>query len=399
MENEKKLDIRIIAYAYVGEGISGGDRIFIECTKRWAIKGHLIKIYSSKEGFELCQRYGISDLSNINFTFWASPRSNKFNIAPLYIFRTIQACTSIIRKKMPREFENCLIYSASDFWPDSVPAWLIKIKNKNTKWIASMYAFAPNPFTDPNRAYIKGVGLLTKTIVYYLSQQPIYWLIKKYADMVFVTNELDRKKFICKRLPSDKVIAIMGGVDIKTSNKVPTPQQKSYDAVFIGRFNPQKGVLELIDIWKYVCERKKGAKLAILGSGELEKQVRDKIKRYHLDNNVILYGFMDGIEKIEIIKTSKIVLHPSVCDSGGMAPCEAMACGLPGISFDLESLKTYYPKGMLKTPCFNLKAFAKNIVQLLDDEKLYTKTQNDAIEFALGWDWDKRAEDILDSIK
>jgi glycosyltransferase involved in cell wall biosynthesis len=53
-----------------------------------------------------------------------------------------------------------------------------------------------------------------------------------------------------------------------------------------------------------------------------------------------------------------------------MAAWEAMACGLPGVSFDLPALRTYYPKGMLKTPCYDLKAFAENILKLLNDEIL-----------------------------
>ena len=82
-----------------------------------------------------------------------------------------------------------------------------------------------------------------------------------------------------------------------------------------------------------------------------------------------------------------------------MAACEAMAWGLPGVSFDLEALKTYYPKGMLKTPCFDFKAFAEKIVKLLKDEELYQKTKQDALEWAAEWDWDRRANQVLETMK
>ena len=45
-----------------------------------------------------------------------------------------------------------------------------------------------------------------------------------------------------------------------------------------------------------------------------------------------------------------MVVHPAIFDSGGMAAAEAMAWGLPGVSFDLPALKTYYPQGMIKNP-------------------------------------------------
>ena len=123
----------------------------------------------------------------------------------------------------------------------------------------------------------------------------------------------------------------------------------------------------------------------------LEEEFEEKISKYGLENNIAFFGFKDGVEKLKIFKDSKVVVHPAIYDSGGMAACEAMACGLPGVSFDLPALKTYYPKGMLKTPCYDLKRLRRNILKLLNDEKLYERTAKDALEWAKEWDWDKRA--------
>jgi len=69
------------------------------------------------------------------------------------------------------------------------------------------------------------------------------------------------------------------------------------------------------------------------------------------------------------------------------------------VRFDLPALRTYYPKGMLKTPCYDLKAFAENILKLLNDAELYEKTAKDALNWAKEWDWDRRAEELLDCLK
>ena len=241
-------------------------------------------------------------------------------------------------------------------------------------------------------------------MLYYLTQMPIYWIIKRYADMVFVTSQPDVEKFVTKKRSRDKVGIIRGGVDIRPSEEylssghiIPVEERK-YDAVFVGRFHPQKGVLELVDIWKTVCEKRPEAKLAIIGIGSQEDEIKKKIETLNLKNNIELLGFKDGMEKFEIFKQSKIVVHPATYDSGGMAACEAMAWGLPGVSFDLEALKTYYPKGMLKTPCYDLGAFAKHIIRLLEDRQVYEKTQEEAITWAKEWNWDKRAEEILRNV-
>jgi glycosyltransferase involved in cell wall biosynthesis len=133
--------------------------------------------------------------------------------------------------------------------------------------------------------------------------------------------------------------------------------------------------------------------------GDLEGEVLRRIKQYGLEKNIVLFGFKDGLEKLKIFKDSLVVVHPAIYDSGGMAACEAMACGLPGVSFDLDALKTYYPNGMIKTPCFDLRKFATNILKLAHDDCLYDHTRREALELANEWDWDNRASELLRAVQ
>jgi glycosyltransferase involved in cell wall biosynthesis len=82
-----------------------------------------------------------------------------------------------------------------------------------------------------------------------------------------------------------------------------------------------------------------------------------------------------------------------------MAPVEAMACGLPLISFDLSKLRVLHPKGVVRIPCYDLNAFAEGIIRLLEDEKSYARIREEALEFAAEWDWDKRANMLIRTIK
>jgi glycosyltransferase involved in cell wall biosynthesis len=137
----------------------------------------------------------------------------------------------------------------------------------------------------------------------------------------------------------------------------------------------------------------------VIGDGHLAVEVREKITRLGLSANVDLLGFRDGEEKFEIFKQSKLMVHPATYDSGGMAAAEGMAWGLPGVSFDLEALKTYYPKGMVKVPCFDEEAFAGAILRLLGDTAFYWEQAADAHALIVDvWDWRKRAEKVFRSL-
>ena len=86
-------------------------------------------------------------------------------------------------------------------------------------------------------------------------------------------------------------------------------------------------------------------------------------------------------------------------DSGGMAAAEAMAWGLPGVSFDLESLKSYYPAGMLKTKCFDHQQFADNIIRLFQNNNLYQKKSLKAKKLIeTTWSWSTRTKTIYHKI-
>jgi glycosyltransferase involved in cell wall biosynthesis len=389
-------NINFIANMITGT-ISGGDRIWIECAKRWLKSGYNINIFTNEKGIEMGKYYGLLDA---NYILWSSKKFDKSSFTIKYLARTITGCRNFLREL--KIDDNSIIYSTSDFWPDSLPAYFLKCRNKNLKWIAGFFLFAPFPLRkdSPYKGSKWFIGLF-----YWITQLPVYWIIKKKADVVFVTSEPDVKKFVTGKRQKTKVIVIKGGVDLKESDKylsskfiIPVDKRK-YDSCFVGRLHYQKGVLKLIDIWRNVVNIKKDALLAIIGAGPLEEEIKTKIKKNNLIKNIDFLGFKDGEEKFEIFKQSKIVVHPATYDSGGMAAAEALAWGLPGVSFDLESLKTYYPKGILKVSCYNEEEFAGDIIKLLEDENLYDKVSREAIGLAHDWNWDKRATEILEEVE
>jgi glycosyltransferase involved in cell wall biosynthesis len=221
-----------------------------------------------------------------------------------------------------------------------------------------------------------------------------YPIIRRWSDVIYVNNNLDLERIRSDGVSRDRTLVIGGGVDVELSDSVPSAGALEYDAVFVGRFHPQKGVLELVDIWQRVCQTLPQARLVMIGNGPLEEAVAQKIQRRGLEGSIHLVGFKDGVEKIRIFRQSRIVLHPALYDSGGMAAAEAMVCGLPGVSFDLPALRTYYPKGMLKAQ--DQEEFARHIVHLLSDDETYRDVSREAQTWARSWDWRQVSQRLLE---
>ncbi|MCL4487295.1 MAG: glycosyltransferase family 4 protein [Chloroflexi bacterium] len=389
------LNIHIIANATIGSEMSGGDRIFIECARRWAAWGHRVHVYVWEEGYALCRKNG---LDGVTYHVWRIGPLKELGFALPYFFRTLRGLIGALRVARDAAGPS-VVYSASDFWPDSLPG-LAMAHHLNAPWIAALYLFAPNPFKGFRGSHREGYRLpAPRTVLYYLSQKPVDGLITRCARAVFVTSEPDRQIYVRRGFNPDSVVAVKGGVDIAEARRTPAAEPNKYAAVFVGRFHPQKGVLELVDIWDRVRQSKANARLAVIGVGALEQQMRQEIERRGLGANVDFLGFKDGEAKYRIVKSSRVFLHPAVYDSGGMAAVEAMACGLPAVGFDLPALKTYYPQGMLKAPIGDTAAFARRVLDLLDDPALYARTSADALCLAEQWDWDRRAAEILEKVK
>lgn len=298
--------------------------------------------------------------------------------------------------------DETLVYSASDFWMDTFPTVLLKIRYPSVKWIATWYQTAPNPFKGFVETGKREGKYRLSAFYYWFSQLPVKPLIKYFANYVIVNNEDERKQFI-ELDKKNRVIVLIGAVrlnDIDNYLKNHGGGEKIFDAVFQGRFHPQKGVTELVEIWKKVVDKIPNAKLAMIGDGPLMEGVKSQIVKYGLQKNIKLFGYVfDGDEKYRIFAKSKIVVHPAFYDSGGMASAEAMAFGIPCVGFNLKSYKSYYPRGMVKVGAGDLNAFAETIVKLLRETQFRTRIGGEAEEMIRkNWAWEKRALQILDKL-
>lgn len=383
-----KPKIIIFALAATGNGISGGDRIFMEFARAWS-KFADITIYTSQAGVRMAKQSHLPKVIKIQTIF--IPDLLKKIFIGEYIWKIIFGIQ--LGLSMPIKNIN-LIYSASEFWMDALPAALGKLRSgRGLTWSASWYQTAPNPMQG-----FYGGRYRISALFYWLVQLPMKPIIEKLADKVLVNNVTETSQF------GKKAVVVLGAVDtekiteFKKSHKnfKPVPER----AVFQGRFHPQKGVVEMIKIWKLVVDKLQNAKLVMLGDGPLMQDVKAQIAKFKLQKNVELRGFMfDGFEKYKVFSQSQLVVHPALYDSGGMASAEAMAFGSPCVGYALPAYISYYPEGMQKVPIDDQKAFAAAIVYLFKNGKARFRLGKKAVRMIeSSWSWKMRSKQIYESI-
>ncbi|MBL8994688.1 MAG: glycosyltransferase, partial [Spirochaetia bacterium] len=362
------------AYDAAKVGKSGGDNILYESLGAWNRK----KIFSSIEMISCSSGARVIphflETRNIRLREFPTP-AWLYSILPLLFTWKVLAATCLLFRLRPGK--ETILFSSSDIFPDTVPAFLTKLFFPKTKWVAAFYFFAPKP-GSPEWSY-RGLAGNLRGLFYFLSQKVCYRLIRFGADRVLACNEIDRLRFIKDGYPADRIHSIYGGVRLSEAEAVPEPAEKKLHAVFMARFHPQKGPKEAVEIWRRVVDRIPSASLGMIGNGPEEESVKKAIASLGLEANIRLFGFRDGADKYAILKSARLFLHPALYETGGMAAAEGMAAGLPVIAFDHPGFDYCYPKGILRIePVGDLEKMADAVVSLLKHEDRYRSLRAEA---------------------
>ena len=96
---------------------------------------------------------------------------------------------------------------------------------------------------------------------------------------------------------------------------------------FIGRYVAQKNPLFLIDIFSEIVKRQENAVLVMIGFGELEEKMMNKINAYGLSECIQNMGRRDDIK--QFYNAFDAFLLPSLYEGMPVVGVEAQCCGLP----------------------------------------------------------------------
>ncbi len=177
----------------------------------------------------------------------------------------------------------------------------------------------------------------------------------------FYSKELRKSKCKCKFIPN-----IVDELPPKCS----TLQEKRL--ISVGRLSPEKGYLDLLNIYNQLVKNHPDWVLDIIGDG-VEKEKLDKyIKSHDLEGKVTLHGFQkkDYIDKM--LQSSSIYLMTSYTESFGIVLIEAMSHGLPCIAFSsAEGARELIDSGrngyLINNR--NSEAFIKKVEDLMEDRE------------------------------
>lgn len=94
----------------------------------------------------------------------------------------------------------------------------------------------------------------------------------------------------------------------------------------VGRFVEQKNHSFLIDVFYKCYEQNNNYKLLLVGTGELEEFIKEKVRSLGIENNVIFAGFQSNVN--DYMHAMDLFVFPSLFEGLGLVLVEAQANGL-----------------------------------------------------------------------
>lgn len=203
----------------------------------------------------------------------------------------------------------------------------------------------------------------------------IFWLLAKYMrwNMCRYVSKLDALILLTQKDSDDwKKLAKTYVIPNPISFYPEKPADLNHkQVIMVGRYNDAKGYDYLIPAWEIVHMRHPDWILQVYGSGELHDDVVRWIEERNLGDSIVLNEPTSNI--MEKYLESSICVLSSRYEGFSLVILEAMACGVPVVSFDCP----HGPRNIihdeedgLLIEYLNIQELANGICRLINDNHL-----------------------------
>ncbi|MGG1241331.1 N-acetyl-alpha-D-glucosaminyl L-malate synthase BshA [Bacillus cabrialesii] len=350
----KKLKIGITCYPSVG----GSGIIATELGKQLAEKGHEIHFITSSIPFRLNTYH-----PNIHFHEVEVNQYAVFKYPPYDL--TLASKIAEVAER-----ENLDIIHAHYALPHAVCAYLAKqMLKRNIGIVTTLHGtditvlgYDPS-LKDLIRFAIEASDRVTAVSSALAAET--YDLIKPEKKIETIYNFIDERVYLKKNTAA-----------IKEKHGI-LPDEKV--VIHVSNFRKVKRVQDVIRVFRNIAGKTK-AKLLLVGDGPEKSTACELVRKYGLENQVLMLGNQDRVEELYSISDLKLLLSEK--ESFGLVLLEAMACGVPCIGTNIGGIPEVIKNNVsgFLVDVGDVAAATARAMSILEDEQLSKRFTYAAME-------------------
>lgn len=374
------MNVAIVMNTYEDSAESGGFVHLFQSVKRW---GFDVTVFGPQEARARVTRE-LPAAAFIAIPHWDGWTKSR---AISYALRTAAAVATLPRRL--RRFDA--IYTLSQSLPDLLPA-VIADKGKT---VAQVFHLQPLPWKRP--------GNLLNNVIAYTNEAIGVALVRSLVrNVVVLTSDIEPALRLTPRV---RVTRVGSGTWTIPTDRFVDEAQRRQMAVYVGRLHPAKGLDDVVDAWARVHACLPNATLALVGTGDdaYVASLKSRIASLNLSSTVHFTGFVPEEEKARTIASARAFVTASREEGWGIAVAEALALGVPCVTYDLPVFREIFSEGRIGVPVGDIEGLANGIVALLRDDSLHAafSARGRDLAGALSWDSvaDREKEAILCAVR
>lgn len=213
-------------------------------------------------------------------------------------------------------------------------------------------------------------GISVKSVAYLLAgmkARHIFWVSKSAFEGYCFSKLFEKKSSILYNIID---------VDKLYKRMELDANEYGHDVIFLGRLTTPKNPERLMRVCAKAVERKSDIKIAVVGTGELEKETQDLCAELGLQNNVQFWGFQGN--PLKMLHDAKVMIMTSRWEGTPMCALEAMALGVPIVSTPVDGLKDLVRDGENGFLSENDDELAQKIIDIAEQVALRELLSNGA---------------------
>jgi glycosyltransferase involved in cell wall biosynthesis len=233
--------------------------------------------------------------------------------------------------------------------------------------------------------------------------RPLYavnrWLVPR-MNAIHVLTEMERQQVHhAYRAHLDRTIVIPPGVE--TVDRIPDRSQKGDVTILaVGRLNAHKGQLRLVDMIRRIRQQRPDlpVRLWLVGDDAGDGAAIERFVAEHkLETDVRVFGHCRDAELWDLYQRADIFALPSLYESFGIVFVEAMAHGLPVITYGIGPVPSVLTRGALIVPPADEAGFLEALLSLSQDPGRRAELGQAGRELAqASYSWQSIAERFFD---
>lgn len=260
-----------------------------------------------------------------------------------YIYREPER---IIRNYIPQGYD---LYVSFNY---QTPSFLLPEGCRNIAWVhTSVYDLAENYARD-----------------YWQMQRKAF---EKVMQIVSISDITTKSLQILFPDQADKIVEIYNAVNIEEVRKKAedfTEIVLEHPAImYVGRLDENKNPLRMLDIFAEIVHKNSLVHLYYLGSGDLEMQLREKVRQHGFEKKVHLLGYLEN--PFPVVKQADICCVTSKSEGFPMRLLESTALHIPFVSTKVGGAQILANEGRCGRVYTTNKEAVEDIVDFMNTSK------------------------------